>query len=332
VHIERMIVRKNAREVMVGLIRDAAFGPAITFGAGGTAVEILRDRAVALPPLNSYLVEQMVSSTRVSRLLGAYRNLPPVDMPALASVLLRVSEMACELPSILELDINPLIVDESGAIAVDARVVIGPVIAARSRYAHLAIHPYPSYVTTGCRLADGTPVMLRPIRPEDAAMEQEFVQRLSNQSRYLRFMGSMRELTPAMLRRFTQIDYDREMAIVAVKKIDGCDAEIAVARYVINPDGNTCEFAIVVGDEYQKLGLGRQLMELLIKVARQQGLQSMLGHILSNNTGMLALCPRLGAVITNGTGEFQVKQATLSLAACPDEQRLACDVPLGTQG
>ena len=315
VNVEAMIVRKNARELMVGLVRDSVFGPAITFGAGGIAVEVLRDRAVGLPPLNTYLAAEMIRSTRISRLLGAYRNLPPVNMAALETVLLRVSEIACELPWIEELDINPLLVDEAGTIAVDARVVIAARNAAQRHYAHLAIHPYPADLVTGCNLSDGTAITLRPIRPEDAEMEQEFVKRLSADSRYFRFMGSMRELTPAMLLRFTQIDYDREMAFVAVRESGGRELEIAVARYATNPDGETCEFAMVVADDWQRRGLGWRMMKLLIKVARERGLQAMIGHVLPNNTAMLALCAQLGVEITDSGGELIMKRVTLPLAA-----------------
>jgi acetyltransferase len=288
VTVEPMIARKNGRELMVGVMRDTVFGPAITFGAGGTAVEVLRDRAVALPPLNAFLAGEMIRGTRISRMLGAFRNMPSVDIPSLESVLLRVSEMVCELPGIEELDINPLIVDENGAVAVDARAAVRDPRPMRSRYAHLAIHPYPEDLVTSWKTSDGTAVVLRPIRPEDAELEREFVKNLSESSRYFRFMSSVRELTPAMLSRFTQIDYDREMAFVAVCEEGGREVEIGVARYVTNPDWQTCEFAIVVSDAWQGRGLGRRMLERLIEVARLRGLKSMVGHVLAGNPGMLA--------------------------------------------
>ena len=213
--VEPMVERKHGRELMIGMIRDPVFGPAIVFGAGGTAVEVHRDRAVALPPLNAFLVADMIRGTRVARLLGAFRQMPPVNMQALEEVLLRVSEMVCELPWLQELDINPLVADEAGAIAVDARVVLRQTAPQRGRYAHMAIHPYPSHLVTSWQPPGRPRVTLRPIRPEDAEMEQAFVSGLSPESRYFRFMGTMRELTPQMLVRFTQIDYDREMAFVA---------------------------------------------------------------------------------------------------------------------
>ena len=311
--VEPMIVRPNARELMVGVIRDPVFGPAIVFGAGGTALEVHRDRAVALPPLDAFLIEELIRSTRISKLLGAFRQLPPVNMRALESLLLRVSEMVCELPALEELDINPLIVDETGAMAADARVVLRNAAPAHGTYAHMAIHPYPARFVREWPLADGRVVTLRPIRPEDAQIEHEFVKGLSDESRYFRFMDTLRELTPMMLLRFTQIDYDREMAFIATIEEGSREVEIGVARYITNPDGATCEFALVVTDAWQRRGLGRRLMELLIEVAQQRGLKEMVGHILSNNVSMLELCAGLGFDIAPSAEDPAQKRATLRL-------------------
>ncbi len=313
VAVEPMIVRPNGRELMIGVIRDPVFGPAITFGSGGTTVEVHRDRAVALPPLDTFLVTDLIHSTRVAKLLGAFRHLPPIDMAALENVLLRVSEMVCELPLLAELDINPLIVDESGAIAADARIVVRRIVPGRIAYGHMAIHPYPTKFVRTWQLPDGQIVTLRPIRPEDAAIEQEFVKGLSDESRYFRFMNTLRELTPMMLVRFTQIDYEREMAFIAVIEEGGREVEIGVARYITNPDGDTCEFALVVTDAWQRHGLGRRLMELLIEVARARGLDAMVGHVLANNKSMLELCTDLGFVISESPDEPTQRRATLTL-------------------
>jgi len=312
--VEPMVHRANGRELMVGVIRDPVFGPAIVFGTGGTAVEVHRDRAVALPPLNRFLVADMIRGTRVAQLLGEFRRMPPVQMDALQEVLLRVSELVCELPALQEMDINPLIADESGAIAVDARVVLRPAPPQRDRYGHMAIHPYPAHLVGAWQPATGPSVALRPIRPEDAEMEREFVRKLSPESRYFRFMDTLRELTPAMLVRFTQIDYDREMAFVATLPADGAEAEIGVARYVANPDGESCEFAIVIADDWHRKGLGRRLMSQLIDVARARGLRSMIGHVLAENRGMLQLCQSLGFAITDSIEGAMIKRATLQLA------------------
>jgi len=311
--VEPMIVRPNGRELMIGVIRDPVFGPAITFGSGGTAVEVHRDRAVALPPLDAFLIADLVRSTRVAKLLGAFRHLPPVDMAALERVLLRVSEMVCELPWLHEMDINPLILDELGAIAVDARIVVRRSPPARGRYDHMAIHPYPANFVQPWQLPDGRLVTIRPIRPEDAGIEQEFVKGLSDESRYFRFMNTLRELTPTMLVRFTQIDYDREMAFIAVTEERDREVEIGVVRYITNPDGETCEFALVVADQWHRHGLGRRLMELLIEVARSRGLKAMVGHILANNPRMLELCADLGFAIGDAPDDPGQRRATLGL-------------------
>ena len=313
VAVEPMIERASGRELMVGVVRDPVFGPAITFGAGGTTVEVHRDRAVALPPLNSYLVADMIRGTQVAKMLGEFRRLPPVDMAALEAVLLRVSELVCEVPSLEEVDINPLIADETGAIAVDARVVLRAAAPLRERYGHMAIHPYPAHLVTQWQPREGPPVTLRPIRPEDATIEQAFVQSLSAESRHFRFMNMLRELTPLMLARFTQIDYDREMAFVATLDEKGAEREIGVARYVTNPDGESCEFAIAVADEWQRRGLGRRFMTVLIDVARSRGLREMMGHVLAENRSMLALCDSLGFSIGESTEGPQVRRVSLAL-------------------
>lgn len=317
VSIEPMIARAHGRELMIGVIRDPVFGPAMTFGSGGTAVEVHRDRSVALPPLNPYLVGEMIAGTRVSKLLGVFRGMPPVDRAALEAVLLRVSELVCELPWLDELDINPLIADPSGVIALDARVVIRPLAGQRSRYAHMAIHPYPSELVSvlDLPLPDGARVLVRPIRPEDADMEQAFVRGLSDASRHFRFMNTLHELTPAMLVRFTQIDYDREMALVAVHEKSGREEEVGVARYVTNPDGETCEFAIVVADAWQGKGLGRRMLALLIDVAKKRGLKFMIGDVLAANRGMLTLCRALGFAVSDNADDATARRVMLPLVA-----------------
>ncbi|HEX9686401.1 MAG TPA: GNAT family N-acetyltransferase [Burkholderiales bacterium] len=311
--VEPMVARPNGRELLVGVVHDPVFGPAITFGTGGTAVEVHADRAVALPPLNGMLIEEMIHDTRARRMLGAFRNMPPVDRGALELVLLRVSEMVCELPAIREMDINPLLVDESGAIALDARIVVGRPHAALPRYGHMAIHPYPAHLVAEWTAPNGVRVTVRPIRPEDAEIERAFVKQLSPEAKYYRFMSTIRELSPQMLARFTQIDYDREMALIAVAAKDGRAEEVGVTRYITNPDGSSCEFAIVVDDEWQTHGLGRYLLSQLIEIARSRGLTTMSGDILTANQPMLALAASLGFAIGEVPGEAGLKRATLAL-------------------
>lgn len=292
--VEPMVVKPNGRELMAGVTTDAVFGPVITFGAGGVLVEVLGDRTVALPPLNGFLVKDMIQRTRIAKLLGAFRHMPAIDMAALESVLLRVSEMLCALPWIKEMDINPLIVDENGACAVDARIVVDYLLPSADRYAHMAIHPYPAHLITHWQLPDGTGLTIRPIRPEDAEIEQEFVRGLSAEAKYFRFMDTLQELSQSMLVRFTQIDYDREMALIAVLKQDNREKELGVCRYVASADGQSCEFALVVADEWQNKGIGNKLMNCLFDAARAKGIKVMEGEVLATNRSMLELVHRLG--------------------------------------
>jgi len=294
ISIEPMIVKAGGRELMIGVTTDPVFGPVITFGAGGTTVEIMGDRAVALPPLNTFLVKELIQGTRIAKMLGQFRNMAAADMDALEEVLLRVSEMVCELPLIKEMDINPLILDENGALAADARIVVEFVQPSADRYSHMAIYPYPTQLVSRWQLADGTDISIRPIRPEDAQLVQKFVHDLSNETKYFRFMNSLQELTEAMLVRFTQIDYSREMALIAVTQDQDKEIQLGVARYAINPDGETCEFALVVADNITGKGLGNKLLSSLMDAARDKGLKIIEGEVLNNNHNMLKLMTRLG--------------------------------------
>ncbi|MEW6164330.1 MAG: bifunctional acetate--CoA ligase family protein/GNAT family N-acetyltransferase [Pseudomonadota bacterium] len=313
--IEPMIQKANGRELVVGMTRDQIFGPTIIFGAGGTGIEAAcgNERAVALPPLNRFLVADMLASTRASARLGEFRNMPPVSMEAIEAVLLRVSEMVCELPWIREMDINPLIVDENGAVAVDARISIENLPLTAGRYDHMAIHPYPSHLVTQFQARDGETVVIRPISPEDADMEQEFVRKLSSETKYFRFMNTLRELSSAQLVRLTQIDYDREMAFVAITEKDGEEVEIGVARYAMNPDGESCEFAIVVADDWQGKGLARRLMGVIIDTARSRGVKYMNGDFLAENTRMIQFVTSLGFVLSAHPDDPGIKRGVLAL-------------------
>jgi acetyltransferase len=292
--IEPMVTRPNAREVLIGVATDPVLGPVIMFGAGGVDVEAMQDRAVALPPLNHYLAGDLIKRTRVHKLLGRFRNRPAVDIAALEAVLLRVSEMVCALPWLEELDINPLLIDEHGALAADARVIIRPRAPAADRYSHMAIHPYPAHLVTQWQLPNGVDVTIRPIRPEDADMTQEFVRGLSAETKYFRYMDAVQELSPSMLVRLTQIDYDREMALLMVTEQEGRQVELGVARYAANPDGVSCEFALVVDDHWQHQGIGHKLMDVLMDLARSKGFRVIEGEVLKSNLRMLKLCAGLG--------------------------------------
>ena len=312
--IEPMVSRANAREVLVGTISDPVLGPVIAFGTGGVDVEAYQDRAVALPPLNHYLARDLIQRTRVSKLLGDFRNRGSVDMDALENVLLRVSEMVCQLPWLAELDINPLLVYKDGAMAADARITIVSRPPNADKYGHMAIHPYPVHLVSHWQVPNGTNVTIRPIRPEDAEITQEFVRSLSAEAKYFRFMDAVQELSRAMLVRLTQIDYDREMALLAVtEEPDGKEVEIGVARYATNPDQVSCEFAIVVDDEWQHQGIAHKLMDVLMDVARSKGLRIMEGEVLKRNVGMLKLCTGLGFRIDPHPEDDSIKRVSRNL-------------------
>ena len=298
VTVEPMAKVEDAREVVIGASRDPVFGPTILFGAGGTMVEVLRDSAVSLPPLTEVLANRLISRTRVARLLEPFRGRPAVDRGALIGVLLRVSDMLAELPQIQELDINPVLAGPDGVLCVDARIGIRRPRSDAQPYDHMAIAPYPRHLVERGYLADGTPLTIRPIRPEDATSEQAFIRALSPQARRFRFMSAIRELTPAMLARFTQIDYRREMALVAMLGEPGAQTQHGVARYVINPDGTSSEFAIVVGDRTRNQGLGSRLMAALFSAARLHDLDLIEGEVLVENRPMLQLMQELDFTIT----------------------------------
>ncbi len=319
---------RRGREVFVGLTTDEAFGPVITFGAGGTMIELIADRAMELPPLNQFLAGRLIERARVSEMLGEWHGAPAADLAALERVLLRVSEMVCALPQLREMDINPIIVDEQGAVAVDARIVVDSATQAMSgssrsgSFGHLAILPYPAGQEREWPLKGGGLYTIRPIHPDDADMLQGLVRGLSPESRYFRFASTLPELPMRMLARFTLIDYDREMALVAVVKQRVQDAAgavieseriVGVSRVVTNPDGTSCEFALLVADDFVGQGLGSRLMLSIMEAARSQGLAEVMGLILTNNTPMLRLMTGLGFKIAAFPEDPDFRIATKAL-------------------
>jgi len=313
VTIEEMYRSSNGRELMIGIIRDPVFGPVISFGSGGTSVEIMGDAAISLPPLNRRLCLDLINRTKVAKMLGEFRNMPAVDKDQLVDVLLGVSSIACELPWIQEMDINPLIMDETGIVAVDARIVVDYPKPSTDPYHHLAIHPYPAHLVKNIQLNDGTDIIIRPIRPEDAEIEAKFVRELSTEARYFRFMNALQELSQEMLVRFTQIDYHNEMALIAVKPNGDSEEQIGVARYATNLDKTSCEFALVVSDQWQSRGIAHRLMRNLMEIARDRNLERMEGQVLSSNTKMLELVTSLNFQINNDPDDSAVKQVEAQL-------------------
>jgi acetyltransferase len=322
VTIQPMCVKRRGRELYVGLTTDDPFGPVITFGAGGTMIELIADRAMELPPLNQFLARRLIERARVSKSLTEWRGAPGVDMDALEQILLRVSEMVCELPQLREMDINPIIIDEHGAMAVDARIVVDHAPPSARNYSHLAILPYPASYEREWPMKGGGFYTIRPIRPDDADMLQALVRGLSQQSRYYRFASSMQELPARMLARYTLIDYDREMALVAEHRKREPDGEggfvetvevIGVSRYITNPDQTSCEFSLLVSDHFNGQGLGSRLMLSIVDFARDKGLADIEGLVLANNDNMLRLMRGLGFTVKTFTEDPDFKLVVKSL-------------------
>lgn len=282
--VQAMAQRPGAQELIVGIATDAVFGPVLLFGEGGTAVELRKDHAVALPPLNTSLARDMVARSRLGPLLAGYRGRPAADEQALLATLLKVSQMACELPWVAELDINPLLVDERGVLALDARIKLRPVPAGEG--SRLAIRPYPSALEERVQLA-GRELLLRPIRPEDGQRLMGFYAKASPADMRLRFFMARREVPHSELARYSQIDYDREMTFIALAPGEsGGQAMVAEVRAVCDPDNLQAEFAIQVASGWQGKGLGRLLLDKLIRYLRERSTAEVVGQCLPDNRGM----------------------------------------------
>jgi len=314
VSLEPYLHRPHGRELRLGVFRDPTFGPVISLGAGGAAAGHTADRAYALPPLNAVLARDLIDSPQVEALIAGMEGVPEIDRDALERVLVAVSDLVCELPWVRELVIDPLIADEDGAIVADAHMIVDQGLPAGSdRYAHMAIHPYPGHLIQEWKMADGRIVRVRPVRPEDGALMQAFFDRSSPETRYFRFMEQLDELPPSLIDRFTQIDYDREMALLAIARSDDVDTMIGSARYSLAPDGESVEFALVVADDWQRFGLGRRLMGALIDCARSKGYRNIVGDVLGNNPKMLRLMHGLGFEVQPHPEESALRRVVKAL-------------------
>ncbi len=295
--VQAMARNPEAHELIVGAATDPVFGPVILFGQGGVAVEAAADHAVALPPLNTVLAQELVARTRVARLLEGYRNHPKANMDAIEAVLVQVSRLVADVPEIVELDINPLLADSRGAVVLDARMRIGMADRSGSTLDRLAIRPYPAELEEVLPWDGGT-VLLRPIRPEDGPAHVAFFNALTPDDVRYRMFVRVRELQPAQLARFTQIDYDREMAFVATRPgPDGHDETLGVGRVVADPDNVSAEFAVTVRSDLKGKGLGRMLMDKLIAYCRARGTREIVGEALPQNAPVIGLVKKLGFTV-----------------------------------
>jgi acetyltransferase len=309
-----MIMRKQAHELLMGVYEDQLFGPMILFGAGGTATEIIHDTAVALPPLDTTLALDLMAQTKICRLLEGYRDRPPADLAGIASALVRLSQLVIDCPAVKELDINPLLADEMGVIALDARIRIDPAeVEKDGPNPRLAIRPYPNQWERWTETADGERILIRPIKPVDEHLYGAFIDKLSPEDIRFRFLTPRKEFSHKFIARFTQIDYARAMAFMALNKEE---TELyGVARLAADPDYSKGEYAILVRSDLKGTGIGWMLMRHLIRYAEREGLQALVGEVLEQNTRMLDMCRALGFEITADPEDVSLRKVRLKLPA-----------------
>ena len=291
------------------------FGPWIGFGQGGTAADLAGDEAFDLPPLNLALARQLIARARVARLIEGFRDHPPANAAAIADALVRVAQIAVDFPEIAALTVNPLFADAEGVLAVDAKVALRPPGAPP---AVLAVPPYPGELARRFVTRGGESLLVRPIRPEDATAHAEAFRRVPPEDVRYRFFSPLKELSPAMIARLTQIDYDREMAFVAVRQAGpgGAERILGVSRLIRAPgEAADAEFAVIVGREMKGQGLARHLMERLFDWARAQGIRRIVGHVLADNQPMLGFVRALGFRLHRSAEEEDVVEAVWEVTA-----------------
>jgi acetyltransferase len=310
--VQEMVERPRSHELIIGVSEDSIFGPTLLFGAGGTAVEVIRDTAIALPPLDLKLARNLIEQTRVARLLRGYRDRPAADLDAIAMTLVRVSQLISDFPAITELDINPLLADEQGVIALDARIKAdwaNAQIPAPNPY--FAIRPYPKGWEKTLRLEEGRTIFIRPIHPSDDDLYGDFLRSITPSDLRLRFFSPKTEFSDQFVARFTQIDYAREIAFIAIDPETG--AMIGGSRLVADPDYVSGEYAVMVRSELKGHGIGWALMEQLISYAKAEGLRQIHGTVLRENTQMLSMCRELGFELRHDPDDFALFKVTLTL-------------------
>jgi acetyltransferase len=293
-------------ELILGVKKDRDFGPVILFGMGGVYAEVLQDRAIALPPLNRLLANRLMEETKVYRLLKGYRNTKPANLQLLEETLIRLAQLVTDFSEITELDINPLIVGGDTVCAIDARVLLKP--SQTPAPLHLVISPYPDQLEERTRTKTGIDIFVRPIRPEDAPLLVELFESLSPKSVYRRFFTPMKRLPHSMLARFTQIDYDRHIALVALSVSKSKESMLGVARVILERNQKEAEFSVIVSDPWQGKGIGAALLQRCLSIAKERGIEKVMGTVLAENTQMLALGKKLGFKINRvvGMGEYEL--------------------------
>lgn len=298
--VQRMVSRQNARQLIVAVTTDPLFGPVIMFGEGGRAVEVIRDHAVALPPLNVTLASELIERTRMSHLLDAYFDRPAADREAIGLALMQVSQILVDHPQIVEIDINPLFADDHGVTAVDAHIRAQP-YHGRPGF-HLAIHPYPQSLEEEAFLKDGRKIMLRPIKPEDEPAHYGLIERMTQDDLRMRFFSVLQNIPHSEMARLTQIDYDREMAFIATLYNDKGEPEtLGVVRSVADADGVEAEFAIAIRSDMKGQGLGKRLMQKILAYhKKEKPIRRLHGTVLAENKAMQELSKRLGFTVKDG--------------------------------
>jgi acetyltransferase len=294
ISVEKMIFKRH--ELLIGANKDPIFGSVIVFGMGGIAVEVFKDMTIELPPLNMALAERIIKGTKVFNLLKGYRGMPESDIKAVQFLLYKFAYLVIDCPQILEIDINPYVVDEEGGVVLDAYIILDKNYKRKPLrpYGHMVISPYPKQYETIFKLKNSHEVLLRPIRPEDEPLEEELLTSLSKQSQYFRFFGFMPSIPKKLLKRSSQIDYDREIAIIAIIKEEGKKKMIAEVRLLATHDNSEAEFAIVIADSWQGLGLGNKLTSYIIEIAIQRKIRTITATVLKVNKAMVHIFRNMG--------------------------------------
>jgi acetyltransferase len=312
------MIKKRGYEVILGAKTDSLFGPVLLFGMGGVGVEFFRDVAIGLPPLNQTLARRLMEETKVYNLLKGYRNVPPANLDLLEEIVVRFSQMLVDFPQLKEIDINPLFIDEKEAYALDARIVIDSerVFEKFEPQKHLVISPYPSKYETMWKLRDGRTVILRPIKPEDEPLWLKMFQNFSEQSIRFRFFQIIKDTPHETRVRYCNIDYDREMAIVAELNEGGRRRILGVVRLITEPDGKKGEIAFIVADPWQGLGLGSKMVDYMIEVCKDKKLEIIYGVMLADNYQAIGLMKKMGFILeylSDGTvkGTLNLKEEEL---------------------